>query len=125
MNRDVARNHLFGLSTDDFIDGKFLCFRNKVMEREVNAGHRHAGEAAESIRQRGTIHLVPNQFDVERILADEKSFEVLVNDPARERAAAVVRAKPARAFIRENLDHTRILPSTHPERTDAGIFWMH
>src|SRR5947207_1707781 len=105
MNRDVARNRLLRLAANDFIDGKFLCFRNKVMEREVNAGHRHAGEAAESIRQRGTIHLVPNQFDVERVLANEKSFEVLVNDPARKGAATVVRAKPARTFIRENLDH--------------------
>ena len=76
----------------------------------------------ESVRQRGTVHLVPNQFDVERVLADEKALEVLVNDAAGERAAAVVRAKATDALVGENLDDERVLPAAHPERTDARVF---
>ena len=79
---------------------------------------------AKSVRQGRAVHLVPNQLDVERVLADEKPLEVLVDDAARKRAAAVVRAKSADAFIGKNLDDERVLPAAHPKRTDAGIFRM-
>src|SRR5256885_8590073 len=41
------------------------------------------------------------------ILADEKAFKVLVNDAARERAAAVISAESAGALIGEKFDKDR------------------
>ena len=108
----------------NFIDGKFLRLGDQIVKRKVHARHCHAGHAAEAIRQGGTVHLVPDQLYIERILANEKSFEMLVNNAAGKCAAAVVRAKTAHAFVRENLDDKRVLSAAHPQRTDARVFGM-
>ena len=75
-----------------------------------------------AVWQGGAVHLVPNQLDIERVLADEKPLEVLVDDAARKGAATVVRAKSAHSVVGENLDDERVLPAAHPQRTDAGVF---
>src|SRR5258707_3994139 len=121
MNGDVTGNGLLSLSSDNFIDRKLLGLGDKIVEGEIDAGHGHASDAAQTVREHGAVHLVPNQLDVERFLTDEKAFEMLLNDAARKCAAAVVGAKAACAIIGENLNDERVLAAAHPEGTNARI----
>ena len=49
---------------------------------------------------------------------------MLVNDAARECAAAIVRAKPGYALVGEDFNDERVLSAAHPKGTDARILRM-
>src|SRR5262249_4395983 len=57
VNSGIAGDGFLGLATEDFIDGEFLCFSNEIVKGEVHTGHGHASDAADTVRQRGTVHL--------------------------------------------------------------------
>lgn len=53
-----------------------------IVKRNIHACHRHAGHATEAVGQGGAVHLIPDQLNVERILADEEALEMFFNDGA-------------------------------------------
>src|SRR6185437_10339169 len=74
MNSGIAGNRFFRLAAEDLIDWKISRFCNQVVERKINPGHGHAGNPAKTVGQGGAIHLVPDQFYIERVLANQKAL---------------------------------------------------
>src|ERR1035437_10799343 len=104
MCRHVTRYALFCLSTEKSIDRLLERLSHEIPEREIDAADRHRRHSSQPIGHGGAVHLIPYHLDVERILADQKPAEMLLDHTAGERAPAVVDSATDNPFVSKNLD---------------------
>src|SRR6185369_1032865 len=105
-SRRVNRQFVFRLSTNQRVNRFFAKVTKTIPDREIDCADRLDRQALPTVRHRRTPHLIPDEFDVARILSFDKTFEMFLDDVAG-RFTADAAADTGRAVSEFDLDHDR------------------
>src|SRR5215469_8048849 len=102
--------------SQQLVDRELRDLAGDVPQRDVDAADRVEDEAAPAVLPGPDEHALPQPFDHQRVLADERGFQVLLDHCGGDAAADPGLADADNAVIRLDLDQHRPAPALHTGR---------
>ncbi len=111
--RRVGGNLVFGGAAEQFVHRLAGVLPGDVPQRLVDRADGHDRDALPAERERGAVHLFPEQFALHRVLANDDFRERLLDDGGDGTSAPVTDADAGDARVRLDLDD-HVAHGAHP-----------